>query len=160
MPRVLQSTWPGRIHTWRQCPSVLASQMGVGFYPPTVITGPLSDVQTEISPTYCKECVNFLPQTPVSLRCSFDTSDVGHLERLWVPEPGSNWNSVLFCFLFFVFCLFVFLPFLGPLPWCMEVPRLGGQIGAVAAGLCQSHSNAGSNLRLQPTPQLTATLDP
>ena len=31
-----------------------------------------------------------------------------------------------------------------------------GQIGAVAAGLHQSHSNAGSKPHLQPTPQLTA----
>ena len=33
-------------------------------------------------------------------------------------------------------------------------------IRAVAAGLCHSHSNVGSELRLRPTPQLTATLDP
>ena len=35
-----------------------------------------------------------------------------------------------------------------------------GLIGAVAAGLSQSHSNAGSKQHLQPTPQLMATLDP
>ena len=35
-----------------------------------------------------------------------------------------------------------------------------GLIGAVATSLCQSHSNAGSEPHLQPTPQLTATLDP
>ena len=35
---------------------------------------------------------------------------------LFIPEP-------LFCF--FCFCFFVFLPFLEPLPWHMEVPRLG-----------------------------------
>ena len=35
-----------------------------------------------------------------------------------------------------------------------------GLIGAVAAGLRQSHSNAGSEPRLKPTPQLTATPDP
>ena len=35
-----------------------------------------------------------------------------------------------------------------------------GQIGTSAAGLHHSHSNAGSELRLRPTPQLTATLDP
>ena len=35
-----------------------------------------------------------------------------------------------------------------------------GQIGAVAASLRQSHSNAGSEPHLQPTPQLTATPDP
>ena len=34
-----------------------------------------------------------------------------------------------------------------------------GPIGAVAAGLHQSHSNAGSDQRLQPTPQLAATPD-
>ena len=33
-------------------------------------------------------------------------------------------------------------------------------IGAVAAGQHHSHSNAGSELRLQPTPQLTAAPDP
>jgi len=35
-----------------------------------------------------------------------------------------------------------------------------GLIRAVAASLRQSHSNAGSELRLQPTPQLTAMPDP
>ena len=35
-----------------------------------------------------------------------------------------------------------------------------GQIGATAADLQHSHSNAGSKLHLQPTPQLTAMLDP
>ena len=34
-----------------------------------------------------------------------------------------------------------------------------GPIGAVAASLGHSHSNWGSEPRLQPTPQLTATLD-
>ena len=35
-----------------------------------------------------------------------------------------------------------------------------GRIRATAAGLRQSHSNAGTELHLQPTPQLTATPDP
>ena len=35
-----------------------------------------------------------------------------------------------------------------------------GRIGAVATGLRQSHSNAGSEPCLQPTPQLIAALDP
>ena len=34
-----------------------------------------------------------------------------------------------------------------------------GRIGAVATGLRQSHSNVGSEPRLQPTPQPTATPD-
>ena len=35
-----------------------------------------------------------------------------------------------------------------------------GLIGAIAAGLHQSHSNVRSEPHLQPPPQLTATLDP
>ena len=35
-----------------------------------------------------------------------------------------------------------------------------GQIGATAASLCHSHSNTGSELSLQPTPQLMAIPDP
>ena len=35
-----------------------------------------------------------------------------------------------------------------------------GQIGAAAAGLHHRHRDAGSQLHLQPTPQLAATLDP
>ena len=38
--------------------------------------------------------------------------------------------------------------------------QVRGLIGAVATGLRQSHSNAGSEPCLQPTPQLTATPDP
>ena len=49
---------------------------------------------------------------------------------------------VVVLFLFFV-CLFLsFLPFLGLLPQHMAAPSLGGLIGAVATGPCQSHSNA------------------
>ena len=44
---------------------------------------------------------------------------------------------------------------LGSHLWHMEI-----LIGNVAAGLRQSHSNVGSEPRLQPTPQLTATPDP
>ena len=58
-------------------------------------------------------------------------------------------------FYFFIFCLFAFSR--AALKWHMEIPTLGV---AVATSLRQSHSNAGSEQRLQPTPQLTATLDP
>ena len=50
--------------------------------------------------------------------------------------------------------------FLGLHPWHMEVPRLGGLVRAIAASLHQSHSNAGSEPCLPPTPQLMATPDP
>jgi len=61
-------------------------------------------------------------------------------------------------FLFFgFFCLFA-------ISWAAPTAHGGfqarGRIGAVAASLHQSHSNTGSKPRLQPTPQLTATLDP
>ena len=53
---------------------------------------------------------------------------------------------------FFVFCLF------SALPAAYGGSQAGGPIGAVAAGLCHSHSNAG--YELQPTPQLMAMLNP
>ena len=53
---------------------------------------------------------------------------------------------------------FSFFWFLGPHLWHMEVPR--GLIRATAASLQHSHSNEGSELRLQPTPQIMAVLDP
>ena len=60
-------------------------------------------------------------------------------------------------FLFFVFGLFA-------ISWAALVAYGGsqarGRIGAVAAGLRQSHSNSESELSLQPTPQLTAMPDP
>ena len=55
------------------------------------------------------------------------------------------------------FFLFIFL---GSHPWHMEVPRPGVQVRVTAAGLYHSHINAGSEPHLQPTPQLTSTLDP
>ena len=67
----------------------------------------------------------------------------------------------VFAFSFFLsLFIYLFLSFSEPHPWHMEVPRLGGPLGAVAAGLRHNHSNAGSKLRLRPTPQLTATLSP
>ena len=63
-----------------------------------------------------------------------------------------------FFFLFFLFfCLFAFSR---AAPVAYGGSQARGLIGAVAAGLCQSHSNAGSQPRLQPTPQLMATPDP
>ena len=52
-------------------------------------------------------------------------------------------------FIFLFFCLSRATPI-------MEVPWLGVQIGAAAAVLRHSHSSAGSELHLQPIPQLMA----
>ena len=58
-------------------------------------------------------------------------------------------------------CVFflVFLPFLWAAPAAHGGSQARGLIRAVATGLHQSHSNSGSELRLQPTSQLTATPD-
>ena len=57
----------------------------------------------------------------------------------------------------YFFCLFA-------ISWAAPVAYGGsqarGRIGAIATGLRQSQSKAGSELRLQSTPQLMATLDP
>ena len=56
------------------------------------------------------------------------------------------------------FCSFVFcFLFDRATPAAYGGSQAGGPIGSVAAGLCHSHSNARSEPRLQPTPQLTAT---
>ena len=63
----------------------------------------------------------------------------------------------LFLLFFFFFCLFAFSR-VAPAAYGHSQAR--ALIRAVATGLHQSHSNAGSEPSLQPTPQLTATLDP
>ena len=57
------------------------------------------------------------------------------------------------------FFFLVFLLFLWAAPAAYGGSQARGLIGAVATGLRQSHSNVRSEPRLQPTPQLTATLD-
>ena len=61
--------------------------------------------------------------------------------------------------LLFIYLFFVFLFFRATLTE-YGGSQARGLIRAVAAGLRQSHSNARSELRLRPTPQLMATLDP
>ena len=48
-----------------------------------------------------------------------------------LSHKGKSLNILYFIYLFyfyFLFSFFVFLPFLGPLSWHMEVPRLGVQL--------------------------------
>ena len=70
------------------------------------------------------------------------------------------WQVSIFLFFFFSFFSFLAFCFLGPYPRHMELPRLGGPVGAVTSSLRHSHSNAGSEPCLQPTPQLKAMPDP
>ena len=65
--------------------------------------------------------------------------------------PSSRGQIILVTVLFFLFRT-------APTAYGSSQDR--GQIGATAAGLHHSHSNAGSKLHLQRTPQLMATLDP
>ena len=60
---------------------------------------------------------------------------------------------------YFGVCVFVFL---GLQPWHVVYgsSQARDQIGAVANGLLHSHSHAGSEPRLRPTPQLTTRPDP
>ena len=55
---------------------------------------------------------------------------------------------------------FFFLVFSRAIPVAYGGSQARGLIRAVVTSLCQSHSNAGSETHLQPTPQLTATPDP
>ena len=56
--------------------------------------------------------------------------------------------------------LFSFLFFFKATPKAYGGSQSRGRIGATAASLNHSHSNAGSKPRLGPTPQLKATPDP
>ena len=69
-------------------------------------------------------------------------------------------NPTKFSFnLFYLIFLFSFLLFRA-IHVGYGSPQASGQIGAAAASLHHSHSNLRSEPHLQPTPQLTATLDP
>ena len=84
-------------------------------------------------------------------------------------EHGRDWGVKKdvkedFLFLSFLTSLtkvhtnFFFFPKAAPAAYGGSQAR--GLIGAVAASLCQRHSNVRSKLHLRSTPQLTATPDP
>ena len=64
----------------------------------------------------------------------------------------------LFGFFFPLIYLFSLFAFSGAAPAADGGSQARGRIGAVATGLRQSHSNAGSEPHLQPAPQLTQCL--
>ena len=71
------------------------------------------------------------------------------------------WGSMHAIYLFI--CLFIYLfifVFSRATPAAYGGSQARSLIRGVAAGLCHSHSNAGSEWCLRPTPQLMATLDP
>ena len=60
----------------------------------------------------------------------------------------------IYLFIYLSFCL------LRAAPMAYGGSQARSLIRAVATSLCQSHSSEGSEPHLQPTPQLSATLDP
>ena len=63
--------------------------------------------------------------------------------------------------IFYLFIIYLsFFAFSRATPAAYGGSQARGLIEAVATGLHQSHSNSGSEPRLRPTPQLTATPDP
>ena len=81
--------------------------------------------------------------------------DMLHLPVFYLPLIVHCWLFSLSLSLFF----FTFA-FSRAAPVAHGGSQARGLIGAIASSLCQSHSNAGSEPGLQPTPQLTATPDP
>ena len=82
------------------------------------------------------------------------------LPRIWYSLGFRAWNilhSILFYLFICLFCLFA-------ISWAAPAAHGGSQargwIGAVAPGLCLSHTNSGSEPHLQPTAQLAAKPDP
>ena len=80
-------------------------------------------------------------------------------------EPTGNTSIYLYIsidsliYLYFILFYYLILLFRAA-PAAYGGSQARGPIGAVTAGLCHSHSNARVELRLRPTPQLTAMLDP
>ena len=69
-------------------------------------------------------------------------------------SPVSHQDLQMSMPLFFFFWLF------RAAPAAYGSSQARGPIGAIAASLHHNHSNSGSELHLQPTPQFTAMLDP
>ena len=94
-----------------------------------------------------------LPTTLATLQSLCATSRVLHLV---FPLPGKLLPQV---FLFFPFHFLFFLLFRNA-PTAYGGSQARGPIGATAADLHHSHGNWGSELRLQPTPQIIAAPNP
>ena len=98
--------------------------------------------------------------------------EMGHWWKMGIPNKAGNlvYNHVPILLFFLPSYLSIFLSFSLSLflSFCLFRATLmaygsshaRGLIRAVAAGLHQSRSNNGSERRLPPTPQLTATPDP
>ena len=90
------------------------------------------------------------------------------LVRIFESDHEEYLSEIFLCVCVCMVLFFFFLPFFFLVFFCLSraAPvayggsQVRGPIGAVATGLRQSHNNKGSELCLQPTPQLTEMLDP
>ena len=91
-------------------------------------------------------------------RNEIDATTWVNLENIMLSKRHQR-QKVAYWFLvfFFVFC---FLFFFRAAPVVYRGSQARGQIRVTVAGLHHSHSNAGSEPRLQPTPQLRAAPNP
>ena len=96
----------------------------------------------------------------IFLPCTFSTSLpalrllYNHTHTQKKPKSSLLVQSTWLINFFFFFCLFKAASV------AYGDSQARGLIGAVAAALYHSHSNAGSQLHLRPTPQVTAMPDP
>ena len=75
------------------------------------------------------------------------------------PQMQKTCSSLsIFHGIFILFIIIIFAFWAAPVAYGGSQAR--GQIRATAAGLCHSHSNITSELRLRPTPQLRQHPDP
>ena len=74
-------------------------------------------------------------------------------------EAGALFIFCFYCYLFYLFIYFCLFAISWAAPAAYGGSQARGRIGVVATGLRQSHSNAGSGPRLQPTAPLSATPD-
>ena len=120
----------------------LASALGRGTLKPMFLLFTSASEKSSIFPvTRLKTLKLFLMMNPWQISCQ--------VLQICPLRPLSHFS--LLCSSFF---------FLGPQAWHMEVPGLGGRVGAAAAGLGHSPGNWGSELRLRPTPQPMAMPEP
>ena len=112
----------------------------------------------------------FLDSCPFLLGCQICWHIIVHRILLWffyVSAVTVEISTSFLCLFGFSLSLSIYIFFFFGLfaisraaPMAYGGSQARGQIGAVAAGLRQSHSNAGSESHLRPTPQLTAMPNP
>ena len=105
-----------------------------------------------------------MPQVVMSKEVIFCQLALFFLVNLLLPLQfwicSGPLSSKYFILFYFIYLFFVFFPFLGLLSKAYGGSQARSQIGAAAASLHHSHSNATSEPRLRPTPQLMAMPDP